>query len=1597
MHPGNTGGLPQPRGRYSPSSPTREEEEDEIQEVVIEEEALPSRIFDCPGTVVIYQAMAGSGILEVEDGGGKAVYCFFLASQLQGFLRHHLRAGDKVSVHARLVTAGSKVPYLASSLWLSGSPPPGDDALKALLTPAPPPLLEKYLSLSEDLALELPSPGATYGGGRGQKRTPEMRQRSNSRNRATEAGPVPEKRAKKSSGFVEADTKEVWGPTGILGKVDQYLSANTGLVTVQRGNDVALSVLFHVNQVWAFHSFGPSPFLETQPLANLKLALPPGAEVFLNGRQVSGVEGVDLQATAIWTSRQPPPYMEKANLQQELRLRMSEHLFHTTKEEQYKVNPLTGAGDLCVLGTVVEFITEECGLIRMEGTQDSALFHLEQIWRKGKNGLEPMLPKLSSNLKDCALPLGSKVFVNVRRLPTHSGSCFSYQAILLWQHGGSDSGPQPLPPPYLAKYKPLEARRDLVARLDELHNRAKAALHLDFQQPSYAQPGPVHCVVDTVSSYPSPTKARVTAVQGDHGLITLFTVRQEEIPVLFHIEDVWDAEGVPALKSSITMQDLQLAQVEVICRTMPGLETRGSLDLVQMAARFRGAPLLQAIAVVVVGGQVKASACPCPRPTKLREMPGWFGNPGGAFFLAPTLAARLNIKVAEWAETARPGLSQHLPLLVKEEELDRLQQAKTESSELDTHNLGRFVCGEWNSMDVEEVVRTALPETLEGHRVKIKYLHRPVLRAEWGLGEVEVMSGTSDPQQVLRMFSGEEVNNPPPKAFRTYVLFRLADYKFFTTPDYFAGDLANVLPITSTDVFFVHAKRVLAKGPVPYVATALWNETLRRELGIEETPTERGKLDHKAVVAARKLVAALDTKKVQHTEKISMEVDDSPEDVPDFIGTACSEVVSYSKKWLLAQGGSVLPYLEGEEGRVLEILTDHLAIVTIREKRRVLVSSEDTFSLEKDSKFSTPKELFLTSVRKRDLSLRSVLQPGSKVFLNAVPLISLPPNAAQVHYTSCGMVLATKNPGGPPIHSIPSSKVLTEEFRLFYMKVLKELDENAKLDSASPIHTTNHPVKIPRRALPGLKTGWLKKETMSREVKETHQTESASTQDVVKKQMIISSTKDEDNPNTKPNKPRWTAEQKKEAKAKKSIVLPTPVSSVEPAAPVVIWESLLSGNYGQVLRIIDKNYGLAVGFLPAGTTFIPFQMLFDTFDVFLGDQTCSELGKKLSDVMIVGDYIKFNAAKVESEMQETKVREVPYMTTAMVVAKTVDEIKAAAIPNTAAVVTSLDQVTKEKIANFRTVTNFLGNKKLTSKEEAMLEEITRGDLANQVLVPQPDPTRGIDDETVLEDSGSEGTDEEEGEDQQNQEDEDDEEIMIVEERHVGVVKELQQVVKTPKPKSSPMKSASITEVSESNLKAAEANLDKLSKELRPSELRKVLMAYIGMLPRTENRAIDVVKLRESSQPEMKIDFLKKFLLSLGEVCQAAKAGLKVGHVFITASQVALIQERGATDHLHLTRVWTETQDSDPLETLSPNILRKVLLGFVKLIEGKTTLEQLGLDTGVATDLKRVLMSVVNICKENIKKEGNKGFKLQNIFINTNQATQIANKGSAVLL
>ena len=61
-------------------------------------------------------------------------------------------------------------------------------------------------------------------------------------------------------------------------------------------------------------------------------------------------------------------------------------------------------------------------------------------------------------------------------------------------------------------------------------------------------------------------------------------------------------------------------------------------------------------------------------------------------------------------------------------------------------------------------------------------------------------------------------------------------------------------------------------------------------------------------------------------------------------------------------------------------------------------------------------------------------------------------------------------------------------------------------------------------------------------------------------------------------------------------------------------------------RIVNKNYGLAAGILSTGREdeagCSPFQVLFDTCDLFVDEQPCDDLGKTLADVVSVGDFIR---------------------------------------------------------------------------------------------------------------------------------------------------------------------------------------------------------------------------------------------------------------------------------------------------------------------------------------------------------------------------------------
>ena len=98
-----------------------------------------------------------------------------------------------------------------------------------------------------------------------------------------------------------------------------------------------------------------------------------------------------------------------------------------------------------------------------------------------------------------------------------------------------------------------------------------------------------------------------------------------------------------------------------------------------------------------------------------------------------------------------------------------------------------------------------------------------------------------------------------------------------------------------------------------------------------------------------------------------------------------------------------------------------------------------------------------------------------------------------------------------------------------------------------------------------------------------------------------------------------------------------------PLPPPSPWQDILTDFYGIVLRyssshfqsslfitvfrIVNKDYGLAAGILSSGREdeagCSPFQLIFDTCDLFIEEQSCDELGKSLTDVVSVGDFIRF--------------------------------------------------------------------------------------------------------------------------------------------------------------------------------------------------------------------------------------------------------------------------------------------------------------------------------------------------------------------------------------
>ena len=141
---------------------------------------------------------------------------------------------------------------------------------------------------------------------------------------------------------------------------------------------------------------------------------------------------------------------------------------------------------------------------------------------------------------------------------------------------------------------------------------------------------------------------------------------------------------------------------------------------------------------------------------------------------------------------------------------------------------------------------------------------------------------------------------------------------------------------------------------------------------------------------------------------------------------------------------------------------------------------------------------------------------------------------------------------------------------------------------------------------------------------------------------------------------------------------------------------------GKVLKIINPNYALAVCELPDKK---PIQVLFDVYDVWARDdgdeEVLANLGKKITDVMEVGDFLRLHAIQMKSREESVK-RSVCHMATAVICAKTLEDLNDKKFPEDAVVLENWEGVDDNKVENYEKVVKVLENIEMNSSEKEVL-------------------------------------------------------------------------------------------------------------------------------------------------------------------------------------------------------------------------------------------------------------------------------------------------------
>jgi len=700
------------------------------------------------------------------------------------------------------------------------------------------------------------SPGSqrgSYPRGRSRSRSPERqksyrrspderkRQRSNSRGRKddikedTEA-PKKMRQDAPSTPFVAPHTiwqaKEIETLKNSSQLVEEGDFKNGKAATIVKYNNEesgilscggeAKAVMFHVNQMWVFQSgIGWAHFRELYPTSELKAMFPPNSKLKCNIKRVDGGM-VNFQATAVWLEGPPPPEYRTKEMMDDTQKLCSSAKYSTGYV--YYLNNLQAGGldSIPREGVVQEFLSLETGLIRLTDSDCSVvLFNLGQIWiQKGRgNYASSCLLKDDGRkiLPQDYIPVGTKVVVTMRPIPAHKFSQLKYQAIYVCKQ--DRSGDRNLSQEFQTMYNSRQVRIELGRMLHEHHDSFKRLAQLSKikTMPTNSDMNLVPIILNTL-----PVGGVALVVEADNGIMGhdmgLIKVAvpnsSQNLYALFHLEDVYNSEGVPAFQDTeLTLDSIINKNVDLIARSICPLDN--SRDILGMVRKVNERhpnaviPMLQAVAVFVknemTGGFNPSQA---PLPTYLRTDPKSFNSeqPGAAYYVNYLLKSELDRKVLEFMEYSPESITQVLPSVLNPylsnpaavpaiKSQIPARKVRLMKKEIDHIGATDLLYGSFDP--TEHYPQENLPQIINALPCQIKLLHRNKWKAECGLIEFSI----------------------PDVEYKSVAFFHVGDV---VTSKRTFGDLVKVMPANITEQVKLHAYLIDKDSKIPYIATAVW-------------------------------------------------------------------------------------------------------------------------------------------------------------------------------------------------------------------------------------------------------------------------------------------------------------------------------------------------------------------------------------------------------------------------------------------------------------------------------------------------------------------------------------------------------------------------------------------------------------------------------------------------------------------------------------------------------------------------------------------------------------------------------------------------------